>query len=795
MRRFLWLFIACFCLALAGCDNPQQKEAKHIKRGNAYFEEGKFDKARIEYKNAARLIPSAAEPYYRLALVDEEQGLLRNAFAGFTAAEQQDSHFHPAILKIAQYYMGAEQYEETRRRIDKVLGENPDNAEAHALLGALLLRQKDMIGAEKEARLALAKDPLNLSACAALTGIYAAQNDLGKADAALADGIAKHPRSLPLLMLRVLLYQKTDDLPKIQAAYRALFDLKPEEIRFRSDLASLLAQKGRLDDAEAVLREGVKALPDHWGMKYQLVLFLDEKRGLEAAEAEIKSLMLAYPEKDDLYFWLADLYAQRGASDKAMTLLERLVTKNENTPPGLNARALLARINIRRGNVDLAEKLVATVLSKAPDNQPALFVRANLSFSKGSYQSAVSDLRALLRGAPGDAEALQLLAETLLLQGRIDLAIDTMKKIVELAPTDKAARVRLAQMIHASGDAKQAMDRIALVTKTFPDYPVGWETTARFAIEAKQKLPAEAAIRELEKLEGQRLTAAFLTGQLLAASAKEDEAAAKYIEVIGADPSAPLAEHALRGLMGIYEKQNRFDVAARYLETLKTETPLISTLLGGCYAKLGQAEAAAAAFDKAIASRAAFADPYKGRAQLFLKEGKREQAIETLRKGTQAVRNDFLSPMMLAGLLAESGKYQEALAIYDDILLRDPEFAPAANNLAEMIADTMYQDAAALEKARLTAERFSGSSNPYFLDTLAWVYFRQGKIALAQTLMERAMNAASPVPPQMHFHYGALLLKSGKKDKAKEALQKATTGAGPYPGIEEAKNMLLLCNQ
>lgn len=789
MRRVLWLFLACFCLFLAGCDKPQQKQAKHIERGNAYFVAGEFDKARIEYKNAARLIPSAAEPYYRLALIDEEQGQMRNAYAGFTAAEQQDSHFHPAVLKIAQYYMGAEQYEETRRRIDMVLGENPENAEAHALLGALLLRQKDLENAEKEARLALAKDPMNLSAYAALTGIYAAKNDIGQADAVLAEGIARHPRNASLMMLRVLLYQKTEDMPKIAEAYRALFALKPEGTRFRTDLASLYIQKGRLDEAEAVLREGVKALPDHWGMKHQLALFLDEKRGIDVAEAEIKNLMQAYPDNDDLYFWLADLYARHNASDKAVALLERVVSKNENSAPGLNARVLLARINIQRGNVDLAEKLVATVLSKTADNQPALFVRANLSFGKGYYQSAVSDLRALLRGAPSDVDALQLLAETFLMQRRVDLAVDTIKKIVALSPADKIARVRLAQIIHASGDAKQAMDKIALVTKTFPDYPVGWETAARFAIDAKQVLPAEAAIRELDKLEGQHLTAVFLTGQLLAANNRNDEAAAKFVEIIDGDPSAPLAEHALRSLISIYEKQQQVDVAAQYLETLKIETPLLSTLLGRCYAKLGRTDAAAVAFDKAIAARAAFADPYRARAELFLKEGKQEPAIETLKIGMQAARGDFLLPMMLAGLLGEDGKYQEALALYDDILLRDPEFAPAANNLAELTADYMPHDSLALEKARLTAERFSGSSNPYFLDTLAWVYFRQGKVDLAQTLMERAMGAANPIPPQMHYHYGALLLKSGKTDRAKEELLKALTGEEHYPGKEEAKSM------
>ncbi|MFA4995220.1 MAG: tetratricopeptide repeat protein [Bdellovibrionales bacterium] len=777
-------------LPLAGCDNPEQKEARYIKRGNALFEDGEYEKARIEYKNAAKLKPTEAEPFYRLGLIEEAMGDLRGAFSHFTAAEQQNSHFHPAVLKVAQYYMGAEQYEETRKRIDAVLGEAPDNAEAHATYAALLLREKKLDDAESEARTALTKEPANVSACAALVGVYSAKKDIDKAIKAVNEGIARNPKNIALLMLRVMVYGSANDLQKVAESYQAIFKLKPEATQFRTDLANIYVKANKLDEAEASLRAGIKDMPDNWDLKRRLVMFLSSHRGTEVAEKEIKDLMQVNPKNDDLYFWLADLYISNNAVDKAIEMLNEIVERGDYSTSALNARALLAGINIKRGNKDLADKLVAAVLTKEPDNRSALLVRASLSFEKGYYQNALTDLRSIIRNTPNDQAALQLMGETFLVQGHLDLAIDTMKKLVDVNPSNSAARVRLAQMVQMNGDIKQAMELVSAVTKATPDYPIGWEAAARIAIAAKEWLPAMEAIRTLDKMEGQHLTASYLEGLVLESNSKKEEAIAKYAEVINANPTTPLAEYALRSLVGTYYQLGRMEAATRYLETLKTDSPLVLTLLGKGYVSFGKVDEGAAVFDKLIEANAPVADPYLDRAGLYIKDHKPEQAIIVLKKGMNVVPSDLRMALVAAGLLNDAGKYQEAMALYDDMLIRNPGFEIAANNLAELIADTQYNDPDALEKARRTAERFSGSTNPLLLDTLAWVYFRQGNIPQAQTIMERAIGQGKDLPPQIHYHYGAILMKSGKIEKAKAELQQAVVEGVNYPGLEDAKKML-----
>lgn len=413
----LALTLAVVALSLASCGSPQQKEAAYIKRGNELLDQGEYDKARVEYKNAARIMPADPEVAYRFGLLDEATGDFHAAFGDFTRAVQQDAHFHPAIIKLAEYYLAAEQYDQVQNRIDEVLADTPDDADAHAMHAALDLRQKDFENAEKEARLALAKDPNNVTAFSALSGIYTAQGNQAKAVATIEDGIGRNPKNLSLLILRAGMAEHSGDPAKTAAAYDAIFKLKPKDVRYRLDLANTYIKADKLDDAEAALRAGVAALPDDWSMKYQLVTFLGDHRGVDAAEKEIRGYMQAHPNNADLNGWLTDLYLAHNETARAVDFLGGIIASHQYDRQGLDARTALARLDYIKSDRDATSKLVAEVLQNDPNNLDARFLKAHLEYDDGFYQNAVIDLRAIVRDRPKAKEALKLLAETFLILG------------------------------------------------------------------------------------------------------------------------------------------------------------------------------------------------------------------------------------------------------------------------------------------------------------------------------------------------------------------------------------------
>ena len=116
-----------------------------------------------------------------------------------------------------------------------------------------------------------------------------------------------------------------------------------------------------------------------------------------------------------------------------------------------------------------------------------------------------------------------------------------------------------------------------------------------------------------------------------------------------------------------------------------------------------------------------------------------------------------------------------------------------ANNLAALIADFAYHDNSQLKLALTLASAFAASENPYFLDTLGWVYFRAGNFQQALSYLEQSV-AKVPNAPQMQFHLGMTYRALGQTGKAREALEQALVEGAEYPGIQTARCTLELYN-
>jgi len=794
MRIWLGLRLtaaAAIIVMVGSCDSQERRETKYLERGQALFDQGDFAKARLEFKNALAIKPTDAEALYRLGLVDEAQLDLMNAFGNFVHAREQNPHHVPALLKIAEYYMKANHLDDAQKNLDTALLQKPDDAEAHALQAAVDLRRDDHDGTEKEAREALRRDPKNVTAVLVLAELYETAGQTGAAETVLTEGLEKSPSSVPLLTERLALYQKSNDTGKAEEILKTLVTARPQDADYRFKLAKLYQSAGRIAEGEAVWRAGVTDAPNDWNMRRQLVLYLSEYEGLDPAEKEINAYLERSPQSDFLYFWLADLYIRHKATDRAVALLEKIVEKDRLAPEGLNARNTLARIRFAMGDRSLADRLLAVVLEKDPGNHEALLLRARLLFDQEDYAASVGDLRQLLRAYPKDPVALQVLAEALLRQGRIDLAMDTLSQLIEAAPTDPGAQVRLAQIKHLARDNVRAHELLTRVTAMAPDYVIGWEALARLEVETKDWHGAEQAIAKLASFDAQQLTATFLKAQILDGTGKEEEALKQFETVISAAPDSALSEHAYAPLAGAALRLNRLDDAVAFIEAQKPLPAVAHLTLARVYIQLKKPDDAASELDKIVDAGAPIPAAYLERAQLYLTARNYDKAIEVLKKGAELLPGDIDLAVTLAQTEVDANRPTEAIAVLDSLLRRLPSADVAANNMAAMIADYDYDDPLALEKARHAVDRFQQADDPRLLDTVAWVYYRLDKLPEATVFMERVSRKGGAVTPEMHYHFGAILLKAGKKQQAKAELEAAlrTQGAS-FSGVEEARKML-----
>ena len=109
-------------------------------------------------------------------------------------------------------------------------------------------------------------------------------------------------------------------------------------------------------------------------------------------------------------------------------------------------------------------------------------------------------------------------------------------------------------------------------------------------------------------------------------------------------------------------------------------------------------------------------------------------------------------------------------------------------NLAALLTDAKG-DKASLERALGLAKRFEIATNPSFLDTLGWVYFKLGQNDRALPIFEKAA-AAAPKSAVYQYHLGMALYRQGDMKSAKAHLKQAVDTKANFAGLEEAKQTL-----
>ena len=155
--------------------------------------------------------------------------------------------------------------------------------------------------------------------------------------------------------------------------------------------------------------------------------------------------------------------------------------------------------------------------------------------------------------------------------------------------------------------------------------------------------------------------------------------------------------------------------------------------------------------------------------------------VKTFKKGLQHV-NDQTNLQLLTNMYAlmgdayhQLGDSKHAYECYDSCLLYRPDEAMVLNNYAYYLSLEDSHLNRAEEMSRRSLEKEPDS--PTYLDTYAWILFKQKKYAEAKEYIDKALNAlgdsVSTNDATIVEHAGDIYAKNGLKEKALEFWQQA----------------------
>jgi len=787
--RFTWFTLAWVAVALlCACGTAQSRKANYIAHGKVYFAAANYDKARVEFSNAVQIDPKDGEARFLLGQVAEKLGDVRGALGQYQAALAADPKQVGARAAMGRLYLYGGLADKAMELVATGLASDPQNPQLLTVRGGARAQLGDVPAAIDDATRALQLAPDDEYAIALLASLYKQRSEIDKAVAIVQAGLQRLPNNLDLNRILSDLYLAERHPTEAEAELRQIIALDPKNLSDRYRLARFYLQQKNADAAEKTMRDAVASLPANIDAKLQLLGLLAAQRGADVAAGQADQFLAAESDNDKLKLAVGEFLAQHDHADSAQRIFHAVIAHSGTGADGLAARDRLASLLIEKGDSAGASVLVAEVLKENPRDNDALILRSNISLARDQPQAAINDLRAVLRDQPNSVAVMRTLALAYQRNKELDLAEETLRVAVQSSPRDFQSRLELARVLIGAGKLDQAEPLLAQLAKDDPaSLPV---RDSLFRVQAEQKHYAEARATalDIERVSPKQGLGFYLAGMIDEADRKPDEATRDYEQALQREPDAgePLA-----ALVRLDVRLKRTPSAMARVDAVIKRSPgnaVARNLKAELLLAQGQTEAAIAAYQDTIQAAPSWAQGYHGLALAQLLAKRSDDAVTTLQSGIGKVQEADGLLGDLSDLLQRLGRPNDAIALYESALARNPNSSFVANNLA-MLLVTYRQDSASLARAQKLAELLAPSSEVNLIDTRGWVKFKSGDFHGAESLLQQAVDK-SPQSAELRYHLGMAQLRSGEQQAALRNLETALGSNQSFAGIDDAKAAL-----
>ena len=439
-----------------------------------------------------------------------------------------------------------------------------------------------------------------------------------------------------------------------------------------------------------------------------------------------------------------------------------------------------------------AKRLYDTLVKQVPDAAYVWYKRGQLLFHPmEDIRGAEKDTLEALKLNPDHVPANWQLAQILLRRashagGRNMMeALKIAKKIIELDPNHFGAHRMLADLAYSLRDYTTAETSFKALTRILPFEPEFHRYLGNIYQSTNNPQAAIDAYQRVVKIKPDDLEALRALGGLYLNTRKFAEEQQTFKQILALSPQDVIGNFGL-GL--VFQ-----ELAQRALmpEDGKSQEDLgdSQTLIQDAEKYLGRAiffsknfinnpqDNTRRAYYEEIVIKAQFA-----LANVYLLFEKLEKAEEAFAELLSENPDHTGATYGIAAVYQTMGAFEKAEKYLRKTLAIEPAHEYALNALGYLYAEqgTNLDEAEALVKRALQRSPTNGA----YLDSLGWVFFKQGRFAEAVTMLENA-NQQMPDNVEILMHLGDAYLKNGEPEKARDVWMQAQTIEPDNDDIQE----------
>ena len=601
-----------------------------------------------------------------------------------------------------------------------------------------------------------------------LFGAAAGCRSLPSPSPLLDGGLVSSPDALPLGQAQAaqahafyslgIHHELADEYDLAYEAYRKAAELDSGNERLVLRMASTLVLQRKTEEALRAVEDFLRRHPDSESALLWLATFYGSTGDRNRVVDLFRQMTRRFPAKPLGWLQLASATARAGDTNAVETILQDGLAKAQ-PPTALRqelVRLQLARMQAakdpagRQAALRQAIALLRQVAEELPGDVETLYALGDLLVKNEQFEDAIRTYEKIDRIQPDDPQAKQNLAKAFLAMDDQPKAIAILEKLTRDRQSPVGAHYYLAELYLQAGDSTNALVHFRIAADASPGDPSPWiklaaiqsETNEEEAVatltEALGKMPGNPKILEvfaLVRMQQKRFgeAAAFLQQVYDATVAQYPKAAPSrlfYYNYAVACTHLRRTQDAARWLHGAVEQEPA--LLELYMQRVLTGTGTFRKSAAGVLRALAEIPSTESA-----AVRAHLAN-------LYLAQDKPVAAIREFEAVLAIVGKEPLQAAVLTprfyfwfGVALDQAKRTErAIEMLGICLERDPEFAEALNYLAYLWAVRGERLDEALRHAQ-TALALD-PQNAAYLDTLGWIYYRQGRYAEALQYLQQA---------------------------------------------------------
>ncbi len=448
----LALVLAGGLAVAAGC-SPAMRNARHMARGDNYFQAGKYQEATIEYLHVVTAEPANPVANRQLGLALYESGKGRAAVPYLLCAETAEPTNHAVTLKLGTIYLTAGDRPQAHQRAQSVLERSSDNLDALILWANSVTTSNELNEALQRLHPLLPRFPNEPAFHIALATLYGLQGDAAAAETIYRQALTTHPSSWELHLALGDAYLGRRATSQAEQEYQSAAALAPIASLAHIRLARFRHATGKTAAAKTILTNMLHQVPLHGPALFCLAEITFSENQYAETAALLNKLMQAEPSNLAAFLLLQRVHLAQGQTDEAIAGYERLITLLPKSAPG---HYYLGLAHLQQGAVPQAVRALETAVALRPDYAEPLRTLAELQLRTGQPEAALELLKAFTKRFPDDLPANLLLAAAYAARKDDTKASEIYRAMLKVAPENPQIPFRLGLLLLRQKKATEA---------------------------------------------------------------------------------------------------------------------------------------------------------------------------------------------------------------------------------------------------------------------------------------------------------------------------------------------------